>query len=78
MTSEHGILMTGYLKLPGPEIIKKKIMLNSTEHELLTNTKILTNEEVYCFKPLICCIYHANNCWHFNIYEQDQFRCQLS
>ena len=40
-------------------------MLNSTEHE------------ISCFKSLRCCIYHAN-CWHFNIYEQDQFHAQLS
>ena len=45
--------------------------------------KILTNEEVSCFKSLICCFYHANKCsndnkcWHFNIYEQDKFRAQL-
>ena len=25
-------------------------------------TKIPTNEEVYCFKSLRCCIYHANKC----------------
>ena len=43
-------------------------------------TKISPNEEVYCFKSLRCCIYHAikclnaNNCWHFNIYEQDKWK----
>ena len=51
---------------------------------LLIKTKILANEEVSCFKPLRGCIYHADkcsnadNCWHFNIYEQDEFHAQLS
>ena len=43
----------------------------SCSTQLLIKTKIPTNEEVYCFKSLKCCIYHANNCWHFNIYEQE-------
>ena len=53
----------------------------STAHK---KTKISTNEEVSCFGSLRCCIYHAdkcliaNNCWHFNIYEQNKFRAQLS
>ena len=33
---------------------------------------------VSCLKSLRCGIYHANNCWHFNIYEQDKFHAQLS
>ena len=39
-------------------------MPNSTEHENSTTqkTRIPTNKEVYCFKPLRCCIYHANKC----------------
>ena len=32
----------------------------STKFHLLIKTKIPTNEEVSCFKPLRCCIYHAN------------------
>ena len=50
----------------------------SMESLLLLKTKIPTNDEVYCFKSLRFCIYHANNCWDFNIYEQDKFRAQLS
>ena len=48
----------------GPEV--KKLFLCSTEHEILTADKseIPTNEEV--------------SCWHFNIYEQNKFRAQLS
>ena len=57
-------------------------MLNSTEHEISTahKTKIPTNKEVSFSESLGCCIYlaykceNANNCWHFNIYEQEQFR----
>ena len=64
---------------PGPEVIKLFSCSTelSTKFQLLIKTKIPTNEEVSCFKPLGCCIYHANKCknannfWHFNIYEQD-------
>ena len=44
---------------------KTFFMLNSTVHDISTahkKTKILTNEEVFCFKYLICCVYHANKC----------------
>ena len=34
----------------------------STKFQLLINTKTLTNEEVFCFKSLRCCLYHANTC----------------
>ena len=60
----------------------------STAHK----TKIPKNEDVSCYKSLRYCIYHAknvkmptivgiltfNNVWHFNIYEQDIFRAELS
>ena len=68
--------------MPRPRGYKTFFMLNSTEHKISTakKTKIPTNEEISCFKSLRCCIYLANvnNCWHFNIYEQDKFRAQLS
>ena len=44
-----------------PRCSKTFFMLNSTEHELY---------------PVLKCL-NANNCWHFNIYEQDKFRAQL-
>ena len=44
----------------------------SMQFQLFINTKIPTNKEVSCFKPLRCGIYHAN------IYEQDKFHAQLS
>ena len=65
--------------LPWPQGYKTCFMLNSTEHEIST-----AHKEVSGFKSLRCCIYHANkclnanNCWHFDIYEQDKFRAQLS
>ena len=64
---------------PGHEFIKLFSCSTqlSTKFQLHRKTKILTNKEVSCFKSLRCCIYHAN-CWHFNIYEQDKFRAQLS
>ena len=45
---------------PGPEVIFF-FMLNSTEHKN-SATKILTNEEVSCFRAIRCCIFHANKC----------------
>ena len=71
----------GFLSNTGPEIIKLFSCSTqlSTEFQLLIKTKIPTNKEVVCFKSLKCCIYladkclNANNCWHFNIYEQDKF-----
>ena len=72
--------------ISGPEVIKLFSCSTqlSTKFQLLIETKLPTNKEVYCFKSLRCCIYHAykclnaNNCWHFNIYEQDKFCAQLS
>ena len=51
--------------------------------QLLIKTKIPKKKEVSCFMSLRCCIYrankclNANNCWHFNNYEQNKFRAQL-
>ena len=72
--------------IPGPEVIKLFSCSTqlSTKLQLHIKAKILSNNDVSCFKTLICYIYHANkcknanNCWHFNIYEQDKFRAQLS
>ena len=65
---------------PGPEVITlfSCSTLLSSKFQLLI--KISTNEKVFCFMSLKCRVYHANanNCWHFNIYEQDKFRAQLS
>ena len=49
---------------PGPGVIKLFSCSTqlSTKFQLLKKTKILTNEEVSCFKSLICCIYHVNKC----------------
>ena len=66
---------------PGPEVIK---FFACSKFQLLIKTIIPANEEVSFFKSLRCCIYHANkclnanNCWHFDIYEQDKIRAQLS
>ena len=70
----------------GPKVIKLFSCSSqmSTKFQLVIKTKIPTNEEVYCFKSLRCCIYpadkclNANDCWHFNIYEQDKICAQLS
>ena len=49
----------------GPKVIKLFSCSTqlSTKFQLLIISKLLTNEEVYCFKSLRCCIYHhANKC----------------
>ena len=75
-----------FFRNSGPEVMKHFLCSTqlSTKFQLLIKTKISTNKEVSCFKSLRCCIYHpnkglnANICWHFNIFEQDKFRAQLS
>ena len=69
----------------GSRLLKKfHAQLNWAQNFKCYKTKIPTNEKVSCSKSLGCCIYHAskclntNNCWHFNIYEQDKFCAQLS
>ena len=51
------------IKYPGPEIINLLSCSTqlSTKFQPLIKTELLINEEVYCFKSLRCCIYHANN-----------------
>ena len=46
-----------------PRGYKNFFMLNSTEHEILTAIKTKITD---------------NDCWNFNIYEQDKFRGELS
>ena len=56
--------MTQDFMQSGHEVIKLfscSIQL-STRFQLLIKTKILTYEEVSCFKYLRCCIYHAYKC----------------
>ena len=66
------------IRPPGPEVRKHFSCSTELKFQLLIKTKIPTNKEVSCFKSLRCCIYHDNKCWHFNIYEHDEFHAQLS
>ena len=56
----------------------------SIDIQKLIKSNMLKNKGFSCIRMLRCCFYHANkywnanNCWHFNIYEQDKFRAQLS
>ena len=36
------------------------------------------NLYVIVFRNKYCLNQNANNCWHFNIYEQEKFHAQLS
>ena len=59
-------------------------MLNSTEHEISTAHKTKFGQvKMFLASSLsdivfIMLINVKNNCWHFNIYEQDKFRAKLS
>ena len=48
----------------GPEVIKlfQCSTQLSMKFQLLIKTKMATNKELYYFKFLRCCIYHANKC----------------
>ena len=71
-----------------PEVIK--LFSCSTElsvkFQMLIKTIMLKNKDISCFQTLtvdvvfimLINVKNANNCWHFNIYEQDKFRAQLS
>ena len=56
----------------------------SIKFHLPIKIKMLIIKDFSCFQTLRCCIYHAykclnaNNCWHFNIYDQDKVGAQLS
>ena len=71
---------------PGSEVKNFFHAHESTEYEILTAHQIemLKNKDFSCFKTLICCTNptnickNVNNCWHFNINEQDKFHSQLS
>ena len=61
-------------------------MLNSAEckSKLLINIEIASingyfqfNSSKLFFYPAYKCL-NANNCWHFNTYEQDKFHAKLS
>ena len=56
----------------------------SMEFQLLIKGQMLKYKDFSCFKTLRCCFYpankceNANDCKHFNIYEQDKFHAPLS
>ena len=71
-----------------PRGYKTFFMLNSVEHKILNAHKY--NQEIRILlgsdkpKKLKCYFFslinvkNANNCWHFNIYEQEKFLARLS
>ena len=60
--------------------------INSDEHEILNAHKYKNIKKIQLFtgsgKPIILFFklinVKINNCWHFNIYEQEKFHAQLS
>ena len=66
---------------PGPEVIKlfSSSAQLSMKFQLLINAEIVKISGKFRFIPQNLVIYpankclNANNCWHFNIYEQDNF-----
>ena len=67
---------------PGPRLLNffSCSTQMSMKFQQLIKTKILKNKDFSCFQTLKWCIYHGvlNNCWLFNIYEQDKFHAELS
>ena len=74
-----------------PRGYKTFFMLNSVEHEILNAHNYKKYQEIRLFEAQISLECHflmlmnvemptinANNCWHFNIYEQDKFHAQSS
>ena len=70
-----------------PRGYKKIFKLNSTEHEISTAHKKLKYRQMKKFLAfslsdvvfiMLINAKNANNCWHFNIYQQDKFCAQLS
>ena len=62
-------------------------MLNSTEHEISTAHKKIKYRQIKKFLALsfsdvvfimLINVKMPTSCWHFNIYEHDKFRAQLS
>ena len=78
--------MWEFVLSPGTDVMKLFSCSTqlSMEFQLLIKPKMLKNTDFSCFQIFRCCILHAdkcknaNNCWHYNIYEQDKFRAQLS
>ena len=50
----------------------------SMKFKLLITTVIAKINGNFRFESQKLVIYPANNCWHFNIYEQNKFHAQLS
>ena len=71
---------------PGAEVIKLFSCSTqlSMKFKLLINIEIVKIDGIFRLNSLEPAIYpankclNANNCWHFNIYEQDKFHAQLS
>ena len=61
-------------------------MLNSAEHEILNARKYKNVKKLRFFSSsdtprmlfFLLINVKINNCWHFNIYEQEKFYVQLS
>ena len=57
-------------------------MLNSAEHEIVNVQKYKTSQEIQQFsgsdKLRMLFSLLINDCWHFNIYEQEKFHALLS
>ena len=83
---QGAMVWSAVVVLPGPEVIK--LFSCSTQlsiaFQLLIKPEMLKNKDFSCFQTLIFCIYdaykcsNAINCWHFNIYEHNEFYSQLS
>ena len=64
----------------GPEVIILFSLLKLTKHEILNAHKCKNIEKFSFFSDSdrSRMLFFHNNCWHFNIYEQEKFQAQLS
>ena len=61
------------LNLAKPEI------LNARKYENIKKFSAFQAQiSLECYFSLLKNVKNANNCWHFNIYEEDKFHTQLS
>ena len=73
--------------IPGPSYYTRTEVLKCFSYSTQLSMKVqlfMKNNNFILLKTLRCCIYpadkckNANNCWHFNIFEQDKFHAQFS
>ena len=77
----HECLISCRISKTAPKVIKlfSSSAQLSMKFQLLINVEVVKISGKFRFKTRKLVLHQfANNCWHFNIYEQDKFYSQLS